>query len=549
MIARPFLLTDEQRAAIEYPNCMVVTARPGSGKTTVVAGKIRRMLPLLRDHQGVIAISYTNKASGELERRCKEGSIDSKRSFFGTIDEFCIREIIRPFASHVFERHGELRTIKEQELSASLSELLPPKPIIEARIEDTRSFLPFLRACHAQGVIVLEAVGILAYFIFNASEACSRYISAKYTAVFVDEHQDTGYFQHYLFVDLKQLGLCAVAVGDADQSIFQFARKDPSYLLSLTNPGSGFEPFSLTINHRSHPSITTYSRRLLDPSTVYTVDPACQVYKIIVPGNQCDIAQWLRLNIPATAANFALSSLDRVGVLCRNSYTAKIVADNIGIAHRLHEDGPFGASPSYEANLFMELLAFRFDTGRNAQEVIQRHARNSLSSSNERELRARIFQCRQSPVEQLHHWLCQAAEAISGHEVPIGASDQLREVCASTNTLRWFYPPLPNQVQILTLHKSKGLEFDVVYHLDLYDWILPRRKLVNGVWDPVFENEQQCLNLHYVGLTRAVEACILVSSTQRYNTMGQLKSANLSQFFGRNGVVARPLQAPLIASV
>ncbi|USX06673.1 UvrD-helicase domain-containing protein [Paraburkholderia fungorum] len=542
MITRLFEPTDEQRAAIEYAGSMVVTARPGSGKTAVVSGKIRTMLPSLRDYQGVVAISYTNKASDELEQRCKVGAVDTKRSFFGTIDEFCIKEIVRPFASHVFERRSDLRTVKAQELPAPLLALLPHKLIAEARVEDTSRFLPFLRACHAQGVIVLEAVGMLSYFIINESAACGRYIRAKYAAVFVDEYQDSGYFQHCLFVELKERGLCAVAVGDADQSIFQFARKDPAHLISLTRPESGFKPFSLTVNHRSHPSITAYARRLLDPNALYTADPGCQVYRVTVPGDQHAIAQWLGLNILATTANFALPSLDRVGVLCATSHTARIVADHIGISHRLHEEGPFSASPSHEANLFAELLAFRFDSRRNAQDVIQRHARPGLSSANERALRARIFQCRQSTIEALHKCLCHTTEAISGHAVSVGAAEQLREVCANANALRWFLPPLPDQVQILTLHKSKGLEFDIVYHLDLYDWILPRRKAVDGVWDPVFENEQQCLNLHYVGITRAVKACVLVSSTQRINAAGQLKVAKPSQFFGRNGVVPQLLR-------
>lgn len=541
MTAPHFKPTDEQLAAIDFPNSMVVTARPGSGKTAVVSGKIRRMLPFLPDYRGVIAISYTNKASDELKRRCKEGAIDSKRSFFGTIDEFCISEIIRPFASHVFDQNCELRTIKETELTASLSTLLPSKPINEARIEDTSSFLPFFRACHAQGVIVLEAVGMLAYFILNDSEACLRYIKSRYAAIFVDEYQDSGYFQHFLFVCLKEHGLCAIAVGDADQSIFQFAKKDAAYLISLTKAGSGFEPFSLTINHRSHPTITAYARRLLDPFSQYFPDKDNRVYQVSIQGSQYQVAGWLQSNIPLAAAHFALLSLDQVGILCANSQTAKIVADNIGIPHRLHEDSPFGASPSNEEKLFMELLAFRFDMQKNAQEIIQRNVRNNLNSSNARELRAKIFLCRQCSIEQLYGCLCQAAVAISGNKISASASHQLREVCCNPKALHWFFPPQTNQVQILTLHKSKGLEFNVVYHLDLYDWILPRRTMVQGVWSPVFQNEQQCLNLHYVGITRSVQACVLVTSTQRLNSSGELKNAQPSQFFGRNGVVARPL--------
>lgn len=538
MTIQPFTPTDEQYAAIEFPSSMVVTARPGSGKTAVVASKIRRILPSLPGYQGVVAISYTNKASDELKRRSKEGAIDSKSSFFGTIDEFCINEIIRPFASHVFEKHCELQTVKSQDLPESLSTLRPSKPVAEAYIKDTRSFLPFFRACHEQGVIALEAVGMLAYFILNDSAACLRYIKSRYVAIFVDEYQDSGYFQHRLFVCLKENGLNAIAVGDADQSIFLFARKNPTYLLSLTNAESGFKPFSLTINHRSHASITAYARRLLDQRSQYFLDPNNRVYRVNVPGSQYQIAQWLKDNIPRAAKHFSVTSLDRIGILCANSQTAKIVADNIGIPHRLYEEGPFGPSPNHEAKLFMELLAFRFDLQRNAQEIIQRNVRDNLNSSKLRKLRAKILQCRNSPIEQLYDNLCYAVVAIFGNDISIDARNKLREICNNSKALSWFNPPNPHEVQILTLHKSKGLEFNVVFHLDLYDWILPRRVYLQGVWDPIFENEQQCLNLHYVGITRAIDACFLITSTRRINSNGELKNASPSQFFGRNGVVA-----------
>ena len=39
-----------------------------------------------------------------------------------------------------------------------------------------------------------------------------------------------------------------------------------------------------------------------------------------------------------------------------------------------------------------------------------------------------------------------------------------------------FLPAKDDEVLIMTLHKSKGLEFDIVFHLDLYEYILPKYK-------------------------------------------------------------------------
>ena len=89
--------TDEQREIIDYPGNIVVTAKPGSGKTFTIVEKIANVLPDLPDYKGVIAISFTNKASDELKSRCKQRCKDTKQSFFGTIDKFYLSQIIMPF--------------------------------------------------------------------------------------------------------------------------------------------------------------------------------------------------------------------------------------------------------------------------------------------------------------------------------------------------------------------------------------------------------------------------------------------------------------------
>ncbi len=78
--------TQEQQMIIDYSRNTVVTAKPGSGKTYTVVEKIFKVLTSLPDYKGVIAISFTNKASDELKKRCNQKGISAKQSFFGTID-------------------------------------------------------------------------------------------------------------------------------------------------------------------------------------------------------------------------------------------------------------------------------------------------------------------------------------------------------------------------------------------------------------------------------------------------------------------------------
>ena len=60
--------SDEQKEIIKDKNNLVIIARPGSGKTYTIVEKIQLILEDLYNYRGIIAISFTNKASEELRR-------------------------------------------------------------------------------------------------------------------------------------------------------------------------------------------------------------------------------------------------------------------------------------------------------------------------------------------------------------------------------------------------------------------------------------------------------------------------------------------------
>ena len=76
------------------------------------------------EYKGVIAISFTNKASDELKRRCKQRCADTKQSFFGTIDKFYISQIIIPFSSHVTGNITEYEIVDNIDESSKYALLL-----------------------------------------------------------------------------------------------------------------------------------------------------------------------------------------------------------------------------------------------------------------------------------------------------------------------------------------------------------------------------------------------------------------------------------------
>lgn len=537
-----FKPSPEQEQAIEFVGDMVIVARPGSGKTSVLSRKVRNLVSELRPYQGIIAISFTNKASDELERRCKADAFDVKSSFFGTIDDFCLREIVFPFARQLMPVAIGVKTAKLRELPKAVTLTLPAIPIQDATVANTTDFLPFLREVLVQGFVPLETVGMLARYIIEQSPACQKYLSARYRALYIDEYQDSGYFQHELFLRLKALGLMAVAVGDSDQSIYGFAHKDPRYLLELMAHGSGFAPFAITTNFRSHPSINDFALRLLDPNHSIAPTNDMRVFIKSVAGDQRAIGVWLKTAIPHLLQYYQVASADRVAILCRHQHSARLIADNLELTYRLVEDSPFEATLAAEASLFSDLLRLRHDPQMTAEALIDRASLPKLATHERRAARRAILSCRSCLECHLVQTVVDAATYLLGHQPSANGLMELGVICGDADKLRWFQRSDDAAIQIMTLHKAKGLEFDLVFHADLYDHVIPTRLYPPGSYGQViFQNETQCLNLHYVGITRAIKACVLMTSSFRINTQGEVKNGALSQFIGRNGANAIPL--------
>ena len=211
--------TQEQMEVLEHTGNIVVTAKPGSGKTFTVVEKIANIMPSLPSYQGIIAISFTNKASDELKRRCKQRGVEPKQSFFGTIDKFYISQIIIPFASHLTCLMPEYEVVNTLKDDPSYSELNN----INGNLTPEQESL--LLSALSEGKIFLEISGEIALYILKNVSGALNYMKARYTHIFIDEYQDCGKIQHAIFLLLVDNGLTGIAVGDINQAIYGFSNK------------------------------------------------------------------------------------------------------------------------------------------------------------------------------------------------------------------------------------------------------------------------------------------------------------------------------------
>lgn len=531
----------EQRNIIrELANCVVI-AKPGSGKTFTLSQKITTILPGLPHYRGVIAISYTNKASDELKRRCLSGGVNRKGSFFGTIDKFFLSEIIIPFGNHVFgSLQQEFNVVKVEEVDEIEDAEDMQSLLDEGAYNDlVNGYVPLLRQFYFEGKVVLETFGFLASYVYKSSLACRRYLKARYSHVIVDEYQDCGIWQHVLFLSLVDLGLCGVAVGDLDQSIFAFAKKDPKYLAALARDSSRFTTYPLSVNHRCHSSIINYSLRLLSSTSRLLSTDEIRVYEKRIDGSEIEIGHWLSDAIPCFVDQLQISEMSRVGILVRGRRTGNLVHRNLSVPHKPAITTPLDTETSLWGALFRKILNLIFSQELTKYELVEGYLTIDLEVPKVRTVMRLLNRLEElaktdfMQLQEVQHQFVQVAETTLPRARNTRAVNNLRTVLTSKPLLESFVPPGSNEVQLMTLHKAKGLEFDLVFHLDLYRWILPMYK----------GDYVQDLNLHYVGITRARECCVLCTSSERHNRSGR-RDAEDSEFLHLNGLESLRLLAP-----
>ena len=94
-------LSKEQQDIVASQGNILLTACPGSGKTRTLTHKLAYTSvcnPL--SHKLNIAITYTNRAANEIEERIDNMDMDLSTIWTGTIHQFCMRFIIRPYAMY-----------------------------------------------------------------------------------------------------------------------------------------------------------------------------------------------------------------------------------------------------------------------------------------------------------------------------------------------------------------------------------------------------------------------------------------------------------------
>ena len=247
-------LSDKQREIVfDKSGKFVVRACPGSGKTFCVSARLARLiLGWQKEYEGIAAVSFTNVAWQEIEKKYSEefqlGDRISFPHFLGTIDSFINKYIFLPYGHLVLKCKGRPTLVGEPHgiwtgkyFSDSLFDnisykidgsfyaindrVMPPNWLDNVNI--TRS----KKNINKGGFATQSDANYFAMKILEGFPQIAKAVAFRFPYLIVDEAQDTSEIQMRIIDLLIANGLNEVMlVGDPDQAIFEWNDARPDLL-------------------------------------------------------------------------------------------------------------------------------------------------------------------------------------------------------------------------------------------------------------------------------------------------------------------------------
>jgi DNA helicase-2/ATP-dependent DNA helicase PcrA len=373
---------DDLDAALIFPGPVAVVAGPGSGKTTVLAKRIKHLVEELKEHpEGIAVITFTREAARNMKERltppAKEGMPDVAlplerhpqtictmhslgariiaqncdrlgiTSGYRVVSAWQIRQMLFEDAARLC---GE-DTAFGRECDKRKQQVGTPKD--ERQEQVFGAYQRILRSCNA---IDYDDQIIMACQVLSDHDDVREEWQKRAAHLLVDEYQDINRPQLELIQLLSGPDAAGLfVVGDDDQSIYGFRGAEPGYIRGFAEHFDGGQIVSIPDCFRCQPHVIKAAHGFIqtfNPDRIEKPEPRCirpEGPKVIVHGVPSDARE--AVIIAAMAAD-ALREGDVLVLLPKFGYSDQLENElrKRGIAF----DAP--SRPSSAANLIFAAL-------------------------------------------------------------------------------------------------------------------------------------------------------------------------------------------------
>ncbi|MEE9386342.1 MAG: UvrD-helicase domain-containing protein [Nannocystaceae bacterium] len=391
-------LNPPQREAVEHVDGpLLILAGAGSGKTRVITHRVARLLELGIPPDSIVALSFTNKAAGEMrsrlvkmvgKRTAGELALATFHSLgsrmmredpdgFGVPERFTIldqgdvyglvRALLHQHGVHGpgSDRRYDLGAVV-QRISLWKNDFLDPQAATKAQKDEYDEvaaviFPEYQDRLRALGAVDFDDLVCHVADVLARDEALRARWQARFAFLMVDEYQDTNRAQFQL---IKQLcgdkeNLCVV--GDDDQAIYGWRGAKVENILSFDVHFPDAKIVRLEANYRSRPAILSCANALIQNNELRhdkelrANRPEGENVTLVTCQDDAQETKWLGQRIHNLIFERKIPGSE-IAVLYRSARQAKAVEENLqehGIAYQV-----LGGQAFYDKKQVRDVLAY-----------------------------------------------------------------------------------------------------------------------------------------------------------------------------------------------
>ncbi len=294
------LLNQAQREAVQHTEGpLLVVAGAGSGKTRVLTHRVAHLVEDLKVKPSqILAITFTNKAAGEMRERLERMLGATARAIWILTFHAACGRMLRREAERlgyrstfsIYDDQDQVRLVKacleelgkdpkrfsprgiHSQISRAKNELVSPEDYL-ARVASfwdqtvAEVYELYQRRLHASNAVDFDDMLMLTVQVFERFPEALAHWQKSFRYILVDEYQDTNHAQYRLLQLLGAEHGNVCAVGDQDQSVYGFRGADIRNITEFETDFPGTHVVTLEQNYRSTNSILRAANAVIEQNT------------------------------------------------------------------------------------------------------------------------------------------------------------------------------------------------------------------------------------------------------------------------------------------
>lgn len=577
----------QQKAVLQTEGPLIILAGAGSGKTRCITYKILYLIQQGVNPSHILAVTFTNKAAGEMKERIQKFLADKTISYTPTIATFhsLCAKILRIEGTHIglsskfviYDTQDQVDVIKDamKRLDISVKDFKPYSllsSISQAKNEliSDAQYQEIARGRFQQVVSVVyplyqkilkendgldfDDLLLKTVRLFKENEDILEKYQNKFRYILVDEYQDTNHAQYVLTKLLASKWNNICVVGDFSQSIYSFRGADFQNIAKFQEDFKDAKVYELSQNYRSTQKILDAATSVISNNSthpilrLWTQNQTGENLTIYEAQNEHDEASFI-VNV---TTNYKLQTTNShysdIAVLYRTNAQSRVIEEVF-----LHHGIPYvliGGTRFYERKEIKDVLSY-LRLLENPKDSVSKKRAEKLGKARFQkflELQSSFDYSKNQTIELLDQilkktdYLSLYDEKDEEDRSRLENIKELRSVALEFQNLTQFlenvslveqeympdYPDLNGNkkeaVTLMTLHAAKGLEFPVVFMIGMEEGLFPHSRALMDKHE--LEEERR---LCYVGITRAKEKLYLSYARKRL-FFGQKTSNTVSRF-------------------